>query len=778
MKKSLVLIVLTFVATVVLGQRITDSYHPGGFDGVGASYKTFSVSDTTTVQFSRGNLQYNASLNKWRFALRQYFYICDGNLNATEDYDGWIDLFGWGTSGWNSGATAYQPWETNTSWTNYYPGGDMGNALTGSYAKADWGIYNKIENGGMCAGMWRTLTADEWGYLVGSNARRSGKWAFATIGGVHRGMLLLPDEWSLPSGCTYTAGRSNGYETNKYSYVEWQRMESAGAVFLPASGLRSGTDINNAGAWGYYWSSTPCDTYNSYRLLFGNTNNVESECSLRANGTSVRLVRARFVENRPLAKWIDMGLPSGTKWYSCNIGASRPEEFGDYFAWGETRPKENYDWSTYKYGNEQDSLTKYCYNADYGLYGFTDTLTILEPEDDAARAVLGSSARMPTRADWQELLDNCTDEWTTINGTVGRKFTSNVNGNSIFLPAAGFIDGTDVVLEESNMLGYSWSSSVYCQEQDCTDPYLAYVLNFDFMGSGVINEFRKNGIPIRAVKSGSAVTAQAFDANGASTKTFTVAEGRTVRFSKGNLQYNVAQNTWRFAENQYDYVGNDNSNISSSYNGWIDIFGWGTSGWNSGANAYQPWATSSTNSDYYPGGSATNSLTGDYANADWGVYNAISNGGNAAGMWRTMTKDEWNYLLNTRTASTVGGIENARYAKATVGGFSGVIILPDDFSLPEGVSDFVNVNTMAADYSDNTYSTEDWAKLEAAGTIFLPAAGDRNGTEVGSVGTDGGCWSGTCDNEGGAWYLAFNDDYLYVTSSYRFLGRSVRLVKD
>jgi len=88
--------------------------------------------------------------------------MCNGNLNASADYDGWLDLFKWGTSGWNSGAGAYQPWSTVTNANNYNPGGSMKNDLTGDYANADWGVYNAISNGGNQAGMWRTMTSDEW----------------------------------------------------------------------------------------------------------------------------------------------------------------------------------------------------------------------------------------------------------------------------------------------------------------------------------------------------------------------------------------------------------------------------------------------------------------------------------------------------------------------------------------------------------------------------------------------------------------------------------------
>ena len=269
-----------------------------------------------------------------------------------------------------------------------------------------------------------------------------------------------------------------------------------------------------------------------------------------------------------------------------------------------------------------------------------------------------------------------------------------------------------------------------------------------------------------------------FDQNGASNAVFTVAEGRTVKFSRGNLQYQASTGTWRFAEHQYDYVGSANSNISSSNSGWIDLFGWGTSGWNSGTNAYQPWATSTTYSDYYPGGSYTNNLTGAYDNADCGVYNRISNGGNQAGMWRTLTKDEWSYLLNSRAASTINGEANARYAKAVVNGTNGVVLFPDNFTMPSGMSYPSGINTSPAPFNNNTYTESQWNQMEGSGAIFLPAAGYRGGTEVSYVGTYGIYWSSTYYDEYAAWVMGFDVSDLDVDLSDRILGLSVRLVRD
>lgn len=118
------------------------------------------------------------------------------------------------------------------------------------------------------------------------------------------------------------------------------------------------------------------------------------------------------------ADWVDLGLPSGLLWARCNVGATKPEEYGDYFAWGETQPKSVYDWETYAYGGEDDGfvwITKY--GDIYGPNGFTDDgLTTLQASDDAATSVLGGGARTPTREEWEDLLNNCTNEWISLNG--------------------------------------------------------------------------------------------------------------------------------------------------------------------------------------------------------------------------------------------------------------------------------------------------------------------------------------------------------------------------
>ena len=157
------------------------------------------------------------------------------------------------------------------------------------------------------------------------------------------------------------------------------------------------------------------------------------------------------------AEAVDLGL--SVKWASCNVGASKPEEYGDYFAWGETGPKHNYDWSTYIWCNGSNTtLTKYNNTSSYGTV--VDNKTVLEPDDDAAHVALGGKWRMPTDEEWKELRYQCTWVWTSnYNGTgVAGRIVTATNGNSIFLPAAGYLDNTSHYI--AGYGGYYWSSSL------------------------------------------------------------------------------------------------------------------------------------------------------------------------------------------------------------------------------------------------------------------------------------------------------------------------------
>ena len=189
--------------------------------------------------------------------------------------------------------------------------------------------------------------------------------------------------------------------------------------------------------------------------------------------------------------YVDLGLPSGLKWATCNVGANIPEEYGDYFAWGEVAPKEYYDWSRYKYGLDADQLTKYCNSSDYGKDGFIDDKTVLELKDDAATANWGGAWRMPTTAEQRELINNCTWDWTTQNGVNGYKVTG-PNGNSIFLPAAGYMD--EGTLYNAGSYGVYWSSSLRT-----VDPGSAYNVFFDSGDVDWRGSNRYYGLTVRPV---------------------------------------------------------------------------------------------------------------------------------------------------------------------------------------------------------------------------------------------------------------------------------------
>ena len=185
-------------------------------------------------------------------------------------------------------------------------------------------------------------------------------------------------------------------------------------------------------------------------------------------------------------EYVDLGLPSGIKWATCNVGASSPEEYGGYYAWGETEEKSNYDWSTYKWcKGSENTMTKYCTDSDYGT---VDNKTVLDPKDDVAHVKWGGSWRMPTKEEQDELRNKCTWTWTTQNGVKGYRVTG-PNGNSIFLPAAGYRYGSDV--SHRGRSGYSWSSSLHSFNSRSAyyvyfyDGYCDWYNNYRYRGQSV-----------------------------------------------------------------------------------------------------------------------------------------------------------------------------------------------------------------------------------------------------------------------------------------------------
>lgn len=263
---------------------------------------------------------------------------------------------------------------------------------------------------------------------------------------------------------------------------------------------------------------------------------------------------------------------------------------------------------------------------------------------------------------------------------------------------------------------------------------------------------------------------------------FSVSATKMVRFSKGNLQYNKTDSIWSFMANQYDMVETENQQVGTDYEyqNIVSLFGWGTSGYNHGATAYQPWSTSTNISDYNAYGNASDDLNSQDDKADWG-YNAISNGGNIENCgWRTLTISEWWYMFATRT--TPSGI---RYAKGNVSGVNGVILLPDNWI----TSTYGLNNTNGGSCSSNSISASDWTNiLEARGAVFLPFAGWRAmknsiNNVVFNVNTQCYYWSAThcfTYNEPRAisMYFVASSGTCGTIECYRNFGCSVRLVHN
>lgn len=228
---------------------------------------------------------------------------------------------------------------------------------------------------------------------------------------------------------------------------------------------------------------------------------------------------------------------------------------------------------------------------------------------------------------------------------------------------------------------------------------------------------------------------------------FSVSETQQVQFSQGNLQYQASTNTWRFAENQWDYIGEGNTNISPTYSGWIDLFGWGT------------------------GENPTNFSANEYDYPEFNEWgnNAISNGGNITNDWRTLTTDEWAYVSQYR--NTTSGI---RYAKAQVNGINGIILLPDNWNTSN--YSLNNTNNSVANFDVNTISWSDWTNLlEANGAVLLPCAGLRDETHIANP--YGFYWSATVYNDINAYHLQFAEGSFFASDYIsRHYGHSVRLV--
>ena len=643
---------------------------------------------------------------------------CNLGANLPEEYG---DYFAWGET---------QP-KDNFSWTNYQYCMGSFNTLTKYCNNPDIGYNGFTDN----------LTT-----LEPSDDAATANWG---------------DDWRMPTeeewqelyqNTTVTWTTRNGVNGRLFT------ASNGNSLFMPASGYCNESTPEAAGIIGDYWTSSLDTDYPSGALsFFFNSSNYYIGFCNRLYGRNVRAVRPS--QNHA---YVDLGLPSGLLWANCNVGADNPEDYGDYFAWGETQPKDTYNWSTYQYCNgDYNLLTKYCTDASYGYNGFTDNLTTLRPDDDAATTNWGNGWRMPTEAEWQELLDNTTITWTQQNGVNGRLFTAS-NGNSLFLPAAGY--RWDGELNYAGDFSIYWSSSL-----DTDSPRSAGSL----FSTYVDHIIRGYGFSVRPVLQ---ITSFVIEATANPTEGGTVTGGSTYQVGQSCTVTATANTGYSFAswtENgavvstdaTYSFTVEADRTLVANFvvssggdHAYVDLglpsgLLWATC--NVGAENpedygdYFAWGETQPKNDYswstyqYCNGDEY-SLTKYCNNSEFG-YNGFTDNlttllpeddaatANWGSDWRMPTKEEWQELLDNTTVTwtTINGV-NGRLFTASNGG-----------------------------------------------SLFLPAEGYIDGINLKEEGSFGFYWSCSLYHDSSyAYRLRFQSDNFNVSGSWRCYGHSVRAVRS
>ncbi len=495
-------------------------------------------------------------------------------------------------------------------------------------------------------------------------------------------------------------------------------------------------------------------------------------------------------------EYVDLGLPSGLLWATCNVGADSPEEYGDYFAWGETQPKSDYSWSTYQYcDGYKDILTKYCNNASYGYNGYTDTLTVLEASDDAATAQWGSGWRMPTQAECQELVDNTTFTWTTQNGVKGCLFTA-TNGNSLFLPAAGYRDGSS--LDNVGTYGFYWSSSLGSGR-----PYNVRYLEFHSGGCYVGHIGRGEGLPVRPVRSVQTTTEglPVLTTSGITEITATSAKGGGEVTDQGASNVTERGICWGTSHNPTTSGSHANSGTGTG------SFTVNMTGLTANTTYYvRAYAVNSAGTSY---GSEVSFTTlpsgGTHAYVDlglpsgllWATCNVGADNSEDYGdyfAWgETQPKSDYSWS----TYQYCNGSDNTltKYCSNSSYGYNGftdnlTTLQPSDDAATAQWGSGWRMPTQAecqelVDNTTFTWTTQNGVKgclftATNGNSLFLPAAGYRDGTSLYGAGTGGYYWSSSLitDNPSDAWKLLFHSDNCHMSINVRYYGLSVRPVRS
>ncbi|MBR0453901.1 MAG: InlB B-repeat-containing protein [Bacteroidales bacterium] len=574
------------------------------------------------------------------------------------------------------------------------------------------------------------------------------------------------------SGNSYTDGQEIALSQDITLYAQWKKDIVNYTITFNANGGTGTMAAQTFEAGVSQAIAANAFTRSSYTFTGWNTNADGSGTSY-TDGQEITLTQditlyAQWNQEQVVSgtenghDYVDLGLPSGTKWAICNLGATAPEGYGDYFAWGEIAPKDDFSWETYKYCNgSETSLTKYCDNSSYGYNGFTDNKTILDLSDDAARANWGGKWRIPTKAEQDELRNNCTWTLTTQNGVNGYKVTSKTNGNSIFLPAAGTRIGTSV--SGVGSYGYYWSSSLKESAPD-----YAYDFSFTSFNVGCYISGRYVGRTVRAVFSDndkpSTFVTLTFNANGGSgtmaAQTFEAGVSQAITansFKRSGYTFtgwNTAANGSGTAYTDKQSITltqditlyaqwNQEQVVSGTENGhdYVDL----------GLPSGLKWATCNV-------GATTPEAYGDYFawgettpkdNYDWSTYKYCN--GSSSTLTKYNTKSSFGTVDNKTTLDLSDDA-----ARANWGGTWRMPTRAEQYELR-----YKCIWTWTTQNGVNGYKV---TSKTNGNSIFLPAAGGRDGTSVNGVGSFGICWSSSLD-----------ESYPYLASGLRFYSGSVDL---
>lgn len=714
----------------------------------------FSVSADKQVVFSPGNLQYHPAMNEWRFAENQTDYIGDANSNIAADYDGWIDLFGWGT-----GANPTTTSENEMDYATFI----------------DWGT-NPI--GSDAPNTWRTLTNDEWMYIFYDRTNAQSLFALGSVNGVN-GTIILPDNWTTPSGVSFVASTTQGlswdgssyynsnrnnFSHNTYTSEQWSEMEQSGAVFLPASGFRHGA-MALVGDHGNYWSSTGDYGTSAHNLYLSTSIFDPNSMDMRIRGHSVRLVKeasadtpstpeepeipeepetpvdpetpkANYGENLLTNPSCDEYNSNGWNttgnwatvngfWHGSHMNCTAEQTVNllakgftadeldaqpYLYVSGRTFSDLGVGQNRYKTGHTR--MFVYCYGANGA------ELKNIELQDVSYT----SDGSQKYHYEWDTYAAQCPLPVGTRSvkfyfegkdclfwgGNYGPKF------DDLWLSLNKEKDETQYKLSiETNINDAIKEQVATYAVSDTVRISVSFDKRFTLKSISVKSAL---GVPTTMINDTTflmpshdmVVTTEYIRSKeiGRVGGLFSVGDDTQIYFSRGNLRYTRSTDTWSFATYQYDFVGAANTN-GAELADVVDLFGWSTDG-----NPNTKWGIStSTNTDDYKGNFV-----------DWGT-NVI--GESPANTWRTPTGDEWIYIFTRRPNA------GALYGVAQVAGVNGLILLPDNWTGVSGItfkSGYPTNNGNFADYQ--SFTLDQWNIMEANGAVFLPQAGMRSGTQV------------------------------------------------